>query len=491
MLKEIHIHISNHQSSIPICTAAIKEYSIQIGFKRRDVHKIVLVVEEVLGQIIKCFYIDGQEDKMIVNLEHFEKGLRIRIQDHGIPVDADKIQYCDDQDKQGFGTARQILNKYMDEVSYEAKGFAGNEIIFEKHLHSKKGKSIKKVNMAEESEADNELPHEINVRLLKEEEANSISKLAYIAYHYSYPYEIIYIPKKIKEKLRNNNLISAVAVLENEEKIISHTALVLSGSHSKTAEIGIAFTDPHYRGAGCMNQLWSYLIDEVASEMKLFGVFAMAVCSHPYSQKACHKMGLMDSALLLSRAPIIDFEDIDVKEQQRESIMITFRVLNSPKEVNFYLPKHHKSMILDIANHLGLDINVRKHPLFHHESSHNYSNIETSRDTTFKTANMVVNHIGKDIKIVFESEFHALKIARYESIYLFLDLADYHTEKYCAYFEKQGFFFAGIMHQENRMNLVLQYLNNQDYHFENIIIASDFGQKLRDYVQKEYLHNGF
>ena len=101
----------------------------------------------------------------------------------------------------------------------------------------------------------------------------------------------------------------------------------------------------------------------------------------------------------------------------------------------------------------------------------------------------MLNHIGRDIKQVFEENLQKLKTARYESIYLFLDLADYHTEKYTSYFESKGFFFAGIMHKENRMNLVLQYLNNQDYHFSSLQIASDFGQELADYVEAEYEKN--
>ncbi len=489
MLREIKIHIPNSVGSISVCSTSITEYAKLIGFRRRDLHKISQVSEEVLKQIIKCFYLEGQVDELIVHLEHISEGIRIKINDHGIPMDADKIQTCDENDKLGFGMVRKMLHKYMDVVSFEAKGFAGNETTFEKHLKSKKHSieidehSIIPEELHQETHAD------ISVRLLEKEESNSISKLAYIAYHYSYPYELIYIPNKIQKKIESKHMFSAVGILGGEEKIISHTALVLSDSSSKTAEIGIAFTDPMYRGYGCMQKLWTYLIEDVAAKMNLFGVFAMAVCSHPYSQKACHKMNLLDTALLVSRAPVLGFESIEVEEKQRESLMIAFRVLEQPEELTFYLPKQHKKMILAISKQLGLSISIGKHPLFSFNSNHTYSNIEISSDEVFKVSNMVVNHIGRDIKQVFEDNVQKLKTARYESIYLFLDLADYHTEKYTSYFESKGFFFAGIMHKENRMNLVLQYLNNQDYHFGSLQMASDFGEDLVKYVEAEYLKN--
>lgn len=484
-MKTVKIEILNHEDSIVICSAALKEFAHKIGFKRREVHKIVLITEEVLRQIIKCSFIDGQESEILIHLEVLQDGIEIKITDHGIPIDEYQLKHCDEKDKNGFAMVNHILQEYMDEVSIKTKGFEGNEIAFKKYHRSKKQPHLNTSNLGNDGESNTKL-EDIQIRLLEEHEAAAISRLAYIAYHYSYPFEIIYIPEKIKEKMVSHQIISAGAVLDGDHQIISHSALELSHPNAKTAEIGIAFTDPNYRGYGCINKIWNLLLDEVAVEKQFFGVFAMAVCSHPYSQKACYKKKMYDTALLISHIPVLDFEDIAVKKQQRESAMIMFRVLNQSEKVTYYPPKHHKAMILEISNQLGLEVNLGKHPLFHKESPHNYSNIDWNRDDNFKVANIIIYHIGKDLKDLFESEFYKLKTARYESIYLYLDLADYHTEKYCSYFEKLGFFFAGIMHKENRMNLVLQYLNNQEYDFEGLQINSKFGKKLSKYVESEY-----
>lgn len=488
-MKPVQIKIYNNHESISICKHALKEYCHIIGFKRWEVHKLGVLFEELLNQLIKCTFIEDQDGEIIIEFSNIQGGIEIKINDFGIPLDEESMQKNDKNCKNELSEIYHILHDLMDEVHIGAKGFKGNEVILRKMLKPKRK------HLVNSHESDQKLLDSINpvseVKLLDTHLAADISKLAYIAYHYSYPYEDIYIPDKIREKMNKELLISAGAVIDDIKQVVSHSALSFSKAGDKTAELGVAFTDPNYRGYGFINKIWSYLINHIAKEKELFGVFAMAVCTHPYSQKACHKMGMKDSALLVSRAPVIEFESIDISNAQRESIMITLKIMNQPEQVVFYPPKHHKKMILEIAKNLGLNVKVGKHPLIHLESPHNFSNIEVKTDAVFSIAKIYVIHFGKNIETQFVKEFHRLKNERFESIYLYLDLADYHTEKHTKYFENQGFFFAGIMHENNRMNLVLQYLNNQKYNFNLLKIDSDFGKKLLKYVEGEYIKREF
>ncbi|OYT14682.1 MAG: hypothetical protein B7C24_17040 [Bacteroidetes bacterium 4572_77] len=483
MPKTVRLHIYNDQESIGICAASIYEYAHLIGFRKREAHKITSLISDVLSQMLLKTNVQEQEDEMEVCLEQTPQGIKIIIHNHGIPLDTEKIlTEAKLHISQGLAATVALAQKYADLFSIKTKGFQGNEIILEKYLISKKH-LVPKLDITEESLGPVQIKNDIQVRLLQEDEAYAVTRLAYIAYHYSYPYELMYIPEKVKKEVVEKRLISAVSVMD--ETIISHSALVLADKWAKTAEIGIAFTDPNYRGFGCMNKLWVYLLDDLAVKMKLFGVFAMTVTSHPYSQKAAHKLGMSDCALLLSRTPVLEFESIDTNKPQRESIMIAFKVLNAPEKAIFYPPKHHKKMIMEIANQFGINISIGKHPFFHHDSAHNYSKIDIKKDSVFNIANITIHHCGKDLKNVFPEKFESLKISRIESIYLFLDLADYHTEKLTSYFEKLGFFFAGIMHKDNRMNLVLQFLNNQQFQFDSLKMASEIGEKISAYVKNE------
>lgn len=483
-MKSIQIKIFNNNDSISICKSALMEYCSQIGFKRRERHKIGLLFEELLKQLCKCTFLENQEGEIIVELNTLEEGIEIKINDFGIPLDQEHIQKCKDKSKEALSGVYHLLESFMDEVQIAAKGFKGNEVVLKKFLHSKKNTQLQSQERQEEKVNQN--PVETKIMALGKDFASEISKLAYFAYHYSYPYEDLYIPKKVKEKIISNHMIPAGAVLSENNQVVSHSALSLSQPHDKTAELGIAFTDPEYRGHGFINRIWSYLINDVAKEKELFAVFAMAVCTHPYSQKACHKLGMNDCALLVSRAPEIGFESIDTSKSQRESLMITIKILNHPEEIVIYPPKHHKAMILQIAENIGMQLKLGKHPMLHMKPPHNFSNMETKIDAAFNTAKVFIHHFGKDCQQQMKKNLHQLKNERYESIYLFLDLADYHTEKATKKMEELGFFFAGIMHENNRVNLVLQYLNNQIYDFSALKIDSSFGKQLTQYVESNY-----
>lgn len=482
-MNSIEIKIFNNEESISICKSALVEYCSQIGFKRRERHKIGVLFEELIRQLSKCTFQEGQQGEIIIQLNSIEEGIEIKINDFGIPLDKEHIQKCKDKSKEALSGSYHLLESYMDDVQIEAKGYKGNEIVLKKFLHSKKNRWVQ--SFEEEKNADKSY-EEVEIIALNEDYASEISKLAYFAYHYSYPYEDLYIPEKVKEKITSLHMIPAGAVLKENNQVVSHSALSLSDPHDKTAELGIAFTDPDYRGSGFINKIWSYLIHTVAKEKEMFAVFAMAVCTHPYSQKACHKLGMNDCALLLSRAPEIAFESINTSKSQRESLMIAIKILNHPDEIIIYPPKHHKSMIISISKDIGLDVKVGKHPLINMKPSHHFSKVELIKDDAFKTVKVFINHFGKDLLLQIKHTLHQLKNERYEAIYLFLDLADYHTESEGKKMESLGFFFAGIMHEHNRINLVLQYLNNQEYNFESLKIDSEFGKQLTQYVADCY-----
>jgi len=483
-MNSIEIKIFNNNESISICKSALVEYCAQIGFKRRERHKIGELFEELLKQLSRCTFVEGQEGELIVEMQALEDGIEIKVNDFGIPLDKEHIQKCKDKSKEALSGVYHMIESFMDEVQIAAKGYKGNEVVLKKYLHSKKHHQVQSHEKQEEGQTQTQL--EAIVMALKEEFASEISKLAYFAYHYSYPYEELYIPEKIREKIISNHLIPAGAVIKENNQVVSHSALSLSDPNDKTAELGIAFSDPNYRGHGFINQIWSFLINKVAKEKELFAVFAMAVCTHPYSQKACHKLGMNDCALLISRAPEIGFESIDTSKSQRESIMIAMKILNHPDEIVIYPPKQYKAMILKIAENIGMKVQAGKLPLLHLKPSHNFTSIETKTDTTFRIAKVYINHYGKDCQQQMKKTLHQLKSQRYESIYLYLDLADYHTEKGAKKMEELGFFFAGMMHENNRVNLVLQYLNNQVYDFNALKIDSEFGKELLHYVEKEY-----
>jgi serine/threonine-protein kinase RsbW len=320
------------------------------------------------------------------------------------------------------------------------------------------------------------------IDLMREEEAVEVSRLAYFAYGYSYPYENIYYPEKVARLNRSGELISMVARLESGE-IIGHAALEKGGDNFKNSELGIAFSNPNYRGMGIMNRLWEALIEK-AKEEGIFGVYAMSVTSHPYSQKASHHYGLNDICLLLSRGTVIQFKDLKEGREQRESLMITYRYLFPPESAAIYPPGKHKEMILKIFNNIGFVPELKKPDVGKEDLKGQRSIIKVKPDHAFVTVGIQVDRFGEHTVKKVAEDLRQFCVERYESIYLTLNLHDPHTAVLTEDFEKLGFFFAGIHPADEESSyLVLQYLNNQKIDYGLLDMDSDFGKELLDYVK--------
>lgn len=481
------LSIQNDIANLPEAQACAEKVAQQLGFNSHDNKLIQLAIEEVLSNIIKHSFAPGQLEDIDIEFFQTSLGLRISIWVKGIPFDPalfpvysrkDLVENLEDR-----GLGNYLVNQVMDAYSYINHGHAGIEIILEKNLPMT---SIREIidegPVVEISEPDKDEKPPYFIDLMKEEEAVEVSRLAYYAYGYTYPYENIYYPEKVARLNHSGELISMVARLENGE-IIGHAALEKGGDSFKNSELGIAFSNPNYRGMGIMNRLWEALIQK-AKEEGIFGVYAMSVTSHPYSQKASHHHGLNDICLLLSRGTVIQFKDLTEGKEQRESLMITYCYLSPPKSATIYPPEKHKDMIRRIFNNIGFIPEIKKSEVNKNDLQGKRSIIKVKPDHAFATVGMQVDRFGEHTVKKIAEDLRQFCIERYESIYLTLNLHDPYTAILTEDFEKLGFFFAGIHPADEESSyLVLQYLNNQKMDYDILDLDTSFGKELMEYVK--------
>ena len=489
LYKPFKLFIPNDINHLTVVLAAVSEYAGAIGFRKHDISKIRMAVEESLGNIIRSSYLPDQEDEIEIQVFNSPEGIVIRIKDHGLPIEDEALLGCDpvmeSREGDGVGLSLFLTQTFMDKIVHEARGYKGNLCILEKYYPDKRHPDIHPAKLTIHTGDIPDRKANYTIRLMHPDEAQAVSKLAYLSYHYSYPFENIYIPSKVRELNMHGKMISAVAASGDFPKIISHSALELPMTSSKFAEIGIAFTNPEYRGCGCMNRLTEFLINNIAKDLGLSGVFCMAVTSHPYSQKGANKHGMKDCALLVSRLPVLEFEKLHKKEIQRESLMIALTLFERPFRMTIYPPSQHKNMILEILDNLGIESIIGEKNAALSEMKNINTHIYLEKNDTFRIAKIKIHHYGKNTLEDTKAEFFRLKIERFETIYLYLNLSDPCTQELAGKFEKLGFFIAGLVPEDKHIYFVLQYLNNQVYIFDSLQIDSEFGQKLMHYVRKQ------
>ncbi len=491
-MKTIHhskLIIQNNIESLPEAEACVNSIAELIGFNSHDNKQIQLALEEVLTNIIKHSFAPGQLEDINIDFQQVSLGMKISIRVRGIPFNPalfpvySRKELKERYNDRGLGTF--LIREIMDECSYINHGHEGMEVILSKHLPFK---SIEDLIMAGGAEKLPEFPEkhpklQYSIGPMRTEEAVDISRLAYYAYGYTYPYENIYYPDRIARLNEDGTLCSYLARME-DGSIIGHSALIRNSLSGNNLEIGIAFSNPEFRGMGIMNRLWEALIIKAKAD-KVCGIYAMTVTTHPYSQKAAHHFGMKDCALLVSKVPILKFNNIEEKEHARESIMIAYRILNTPKQLRIYLPERHRDIISRIYEKLGFLPELMKAELNKDKLKGMQTKLALKPDTAFITAEIQLLQYGEQTVKNVNENLKQFCIERYETIYLSLILEDPYTALFTPEFEDLGFFFAGVHPgDEGNNHLVLQYLNNQAVDYSLLELDDEFGKELADYVKK-------
>lgn len=481
-MKKLRMIIINDINMIGPVQSAAHTYASQLGFTEIECFNTEVVVEELLSNVIKFDFMPGQEEEIEVIISETTIGIEIKILSKSIPLDIDKITSFEHTDSGeivnhntvGLGTL--LVKNLVNKTHYINHGREGQEIsaeIYRSHQHISEDNKNK---IAGSLNAQNDLKY--YVRRMKPDESAVISKLAYFAYKNTYIYDDIYYPDRVKELNKTNELMSYVAVNSDNEDLVGHCANIRD-PHSGMLEIGVAFVHPDYRGHGCLNELMLYQLED-CRKMNVDGAFAHAVTTHPYSQKSLVKIGMRESALMLSWVTPVKMTAIN-ELQVRESVLYMLLPLAGSTHKTVYLPDRHREILRNIYKYIGVEPDYREPEQRVIKKKHAAIQVKTDVNLTSK---VFINSYGEDIIPRVAHTLKSLCVSRVESIFLYLPLNQPETALLCNEFETLGFFFGGIQPGfDDNDWLVLQYLNNQVYPYEKLQFATEFGKTLAAYVE--------
>jgi len=490
-LSQVKITLPNDIDYLNIAIHAVSEMGRLMGFKTNDILKLELGTEEAVSNVIEHAFNESEDATFDVILDPQPMGLKVIIKEMGVPFDPAQIHEYHpetlEQDLSVRGLGTYLMKQFLDEVSFHNLGKQGKETHLFKHLHGRPIHQLINKGHLEKVEKEKEakrLPKDsvhFTIRRMKPEEAIDVSICAYSSYGYTYVHEDMYYPDRVRELNKTNDLISFVAVIEDGE-IIAHGALE-SEEDKKVWQMGAAFTKPRYRGQGCLNHLALARLQE-AKKREFTGVFARCITTHPFSQKSSLKRGLCETAIHVSFGISRIYKNIEQKKVQRESVAILFKYIFPPKELVIFPPEHHKVMIADIYSALGLSPEIRSGNK-NQEPDLDESIIDVKANHLSLAGHIIVRAFGKNIVPEVHKSLKGLCYDRIETIYLHLKLTDPLTATYTSPLEDLGFFFSGVIPgSEGRDELIFQYLNNHVIDYDQLKLASEFGQKLLEYIKE-------
>ena len=124
--------------------AALEKVCELMGFEEDARGRIVLAVDEALTNIIRHAYGGAEDQPIEVELlpeSSPAAGLRIRIRDHGRPVDVRRIQSRDLDDVRPGGLGVHIMTECMDHLEYQQAEGGGTVLTMFKRLSAADGGS--------------------------------------------------------------------------------------------------------------------------------------------------------------------------------------------------------------------------------------------------------------------------------------------------------------------------------------------------------------
>lgn len=481
-------------SYLCIVQTFIREVAHAFGFSGDDLYKIELALEEgATNVMLHAFKDDDEYGVFDIICERVHLGMRIIIKEKGIPFDPEHLPNFDPvkdlEQVASSGMGLYLMRESMDEVAFLNLGPEGKETHLVKYLPVKSIEDYlapaesKDVPSAPDvpTKAAERVPY--TVRRMEPGEAIEVSRCAYKSHGYTFFDDHIYYPDRIIELNATDEMISAVAVTD-DGTFMGHSALVYPTSGARIAEFTFVFVNQAYRSQGCMVRMCEFLIT-TPKKHKLAGTYSYSVANHVFTQRGVLRLGFNDCGILLATSPATwRFKGIAEENEQRISVVLSFKYIEMPPSRPVYAPPEHREMIASLyenikAGHVCTVPAMTTPPFAGDESI-----IETSVFASESCGEIWVNRCGVNIVREIRGILRDLCLKQIAAINLFLSLEDPTTYFITTELEKIGFFFAGILPETDIGDvLILQYLNNVALDYDKVQVYSDTAKALLAYIQ--------
>ena len=465
---------------LPDIVEFVGKLVVGLGLNEQESLELQLVTEETCLNVIEHAF-DPEEDGVYNIIVERQPGkILVAVEDRGLPFDFTKFK---PDDNKGLGML--LMRAFADEIRFLNIGRDGKRVELIKNLSYEEIEELRNMECDDKKDASlAPADEQVTIRLMKPEDAVNMGRCIYRSYGYTYSWEFIYYPEKVKELLQSGYLTSCI-YLNSKEEIIGHFAMIRPNPSDMVGETGMAVVDPRYRGRGLFKKMKLFMAEQ-AKQIGVHGFYSEAVAVHPYSQKGNLSLGARETGVLLGLSPAtVQYKNIEKKDKtKRTPAMFFYYKILDGLVYESYPPFHHNDIIKKIYKMNDLKRKVKDNSKEVYKIEHSVkSQIDVTVKSERKFAFMKIIKFGEDFMDLAKFRLRELCFRKMNCIYIDLPLSNPASQKFCASLELLGFFFAGVIPEmDNGDVLRLQYLNNVEIDPNKIVTASDFGKELADYV---------
>ena len=451
----------------------VRRTTCRLGLENHAAEHLDRAVETVCRNVIEGAFGPGEEGRYDVHVLRRPGQVVIAVEDQGLPFDYARLQ-------EGADTVmpEMLHRSFADEIRFVNLARRGNRVELVKHLpHSDVRESLSEDEhhrTVRAPAAPDDTPLEI--RLMRPEESFELSRCVYRSYGYSYDWDYVYYPDRIRELQEASLMRSCVAVTPGGE-FVGHLAVTVERPDSAVGEAGQAVVDPRFRGHHLFPKMKTFMAQK-ARDSGMYGLYSEATAVHPYSQRGNLQLGAKETGFLLGYIPAsVSYKEIgEQREGRRGSVALFYMRTNDEPGRVIYPPGAYREAVQRVVEHNGLRRTVEDGSEMPPSSR---MSVDVRRD--HNVAFLRVEEPGADLEELVRLRLRELCLHRVDCIYADLPLSHSATSRAGAGLGDLGFFFGGVIpeaHAGGGDVLRLQYLNEVEVERDDVRTASDFGQEL-------------
>ncbi len=326
----------------------------------------------------------------------------------------------------------------------------------------------------------------IEYRPLTSADTVEVARLFYRVHGYTaYQSELVYEPERFAEYIKAGRHIGTLAVAG--DRVVGHIGSTIDRPGAKIGLLGMLAVDPAYGHLGIGGQLTMHHSVRLIED-GFIGQYSTCVAIHVASQKISLKFDGHEVALLLAyRLASVEFKGFDADDHEsklRRTNAMFYNGLGKEPTRDVYLPPEYRVITEALYANAKLPRNVKPGPGRPSTAVAETSAIDLHLDHHESTALLKVTEFGRDFLTAVQERLRELCLNRFEVIRLLMHTSDELTAYYGSGLRELGFFYCGIFteYDNDGDTLVLQYLNNVEVNPDEVLMASEFGERLRDFV---------
>jgi anti-sigma regulatory factor (Ser/Thr protein kinase) len=472
----VRVTVSADAGFVPPVVGFVREMARLLGLKDEDAEHLDRIVEVVCQNIIEHAFEPGEDGRYDVLVVRRLGQVVVAVEDRGLPFDYERFESGDPV------LGEMLRHSFADEARFVNLGRGGNRVELVKDLPQADAREgltgEERRETTETPTASGDVPLEI--RTMRPEETPALARAVYRSYGYSYDWDDIYYPDRIRE-LQENGLMRSCVAVTSEDEFVGHLAVMVERPDSPVGEAGQAVVDPRFRGHHLFPKMKTFMAEQ-CKKSGMYGLYSEATAVHPYSQRGNLHLGARETGFLLGYIPpSVAYKDIQEDRAGRRGSVALFHMrINEEPEREIHPPDRLRDIVQRVVEHNGLRrkvVEVSGSP----PPASSRVDLRVRRDHNLALVRVL--EPGEDLLELVRSRLRELCLHRLDVIYVDLPLSHPATRDCGGRLEELGFFFGGILPELlNGDVLRLQYLNNVEIKRGDVSTASDFGEELLDLI---------